>query len=284
MKVWKIAVVITLAAGLVLAATLPGLAASDEEAAQPDSKPRPRWLKGVVSSINATEDMFTIKRGEETTDIRVNEGTRYFKVNIPPRRLLPLRQNGMALMQPEAVEATPPMQMKLKAVGQSLGRGKPFTNPVLRPVEGQELAPNLLPLGEDNEKPKRLQGYLKWLRRFGEEVTFDDLAVDDRVIVRVVPNEGEPLAKLVLIFKPSPYKRVIGEVTITNDIITITPEEGDAVHLIYNGDTRFILCGSPSLIENEEAVAIYVEEGDDNLAKRIMQGCSRPEVTDSSGS
>ena len=149
------------------------------------------------------------------------------------------------------------------------------------PLESQELAPGLLSFGKGKENPKHLQGNLEWLRRFGEEATFSDIAVGDRVVVLVVPNDDEPLAKLVLIMKPSAYNRVIGEVTgVTEDTITIAPEEGDAVELNYNGDTRFILCGTPYLEEGEKAVVIYVETDDGLLAKKIMQGCSPPDLTD----
>ena len=33
---------------------------------------------------------------------------------------------------------------------------------------------------EDQDKPKRLQGNLRWMHPFGEEVTFADLALADR--------------------------------------------------------------------------------------------------------
>jgi len=175
------------------------------------------------------------------------------------------------------------MPMKFKAAGQmlSLRRGKPFTNLTSVPAETQEFAPNLPAPGWGKEKPKRLQGNLNWLHQFGGEATFDDITVGNRVIVHVVPNESEPLAKLVLIIEPAACSRVIGEVTeITGDTVTITPENGDAVELNYNEDTIFILHGTPSLEEGEEAVAIYVETDDGLLAKRIRQGGRLAELVD----
>jgi len=309
MKVLKVALAITLAVGLVLGVTLPGLANSDDTAPQVEEKPQPRMLKGKVSSVNATEELFTIQDGERSIDIKVNEGTRYFKLTAPLQGLAALRQHRMASPESqEQVRATMSAEsqeqvratisaesrkrvratisaipMKLKAVGQSLSfrKGKPFTNPAWVSAETQEFAPNLSVPGGGKEKSKRLQGNLEGLSRFGEEATFSDIAVGDRVIVRVVPSESEPLAKLVLIMKPSDYNRVIGEVTeITADTITIASEDGDAVELNYNGDTRFILCGTPYLEEGEKAVAVYVETDDGLLAKRIMQGCCPPELTD----
>ena len=85
----------------------------------------------------------------------------------------------------------------------------------------------------------------------------------------------------MLIIEPAACSRVIGEVTgITEDTITIAPENGDAVELNYNEDTVFILHGTPFLEEGEEAVAIYVETEDGLLAEKIMQGCSQPELAD----
>ncbi len=297
MKVLKVALAITLTVGLILGATLPGLANSDDMAPQVESQPQPRMLKGKVSSINETERLFTIQTEEQSIDIKVNEGTRYFKLTVPPRRLVALRQHRIesfesqeqvrAMMSPESqerVRATmSAIPMRLKVTGQSLSlrKGKPFTNSALVSAETQELVPDLSVPGGGKEKPKRLQGNLEQLRRFGEDATFDDIAVGDRVIVRVVPNEGEPLAKLVLIINPSDYNRVIGEVTeITEDTVTIAPENGDAVELKYDGDTIFILRGIPFLKEGEKAVAIYVETDDGLLAKKIMQGGSPPELAD----
>jgi len=293
MKVLKVALAITLAVGLILGVTLPGLANSDDTAPQVESQPQPRLLKGQVSSIDETGELFTIQAGEQSIDIEVNEGTRYFKLTAPLRGLAALRQHRMvssenqdrirAKKQDQIRDTALAIPMKFKAAGQmlSLRRGRPFTNLASVPAETQELALNLSSPGWGKGKPKRLQGNLNWLHQFGEEATFADIAVGDRVIVHVVPNEGEPLAKLVLIIEPTACSRVIGEVTgITEDTVTIAPENGDAVELNYDEDTIFILRGIPSLEEGEEAVAIYVETEDGLLAEKIMQGCSQPELAD----
>ena len=285
MKILKVALAVTLAVGLILGATLPGLANSDEPAPQAESKPQPRMLKGQVSSINEIEEIFTIQAGEQSIDIKVNEGTRYFKLTAPLRGLAALRQHRMeSLGSQDRIRArVSDMPMRFKAPGQmlSLRRGRPFTNLTSGPMKAQEFAPNLPAPGWGKEKPKRLQGNLNWLHQFGEMATFDDIAVGNRVIVHVVPNEGEPLAKLVLIIEPAAQNRVIGEVTeITEDTVTIAPENGDAVELNYDEDTIFILRGTPSLEEGEEAVAIYVETDDGLLAKRIRQGDRPSELAD----
>jgi hypothetical protein len=285
MKVLKVTLAVTLAVGLILGATLPGLANSDEPAPQVESQLQPRILKGQVSGIDETEEIFTIQAGEQSIDIKVNEGTRYFELTAPLQGLAALRQHRMESFGTQGrIRATASdIPMKFKAAGQmlSLRRGKPFTNLTPVPAETQEFAPNLPAPGWGKENPKRLQGNLEWMHQFGGEATFDDITVGNRVIVLVAPNEGEPLAKLVLIIEPAACSRVIGEVTeITGDTVTITPENGNAVELNYNEDTIFILRGTPSLEEGEEAVVIYVETDDGLLAKRIRQGGRLSELVD----
>ena len=285
MRALKVALAVTLAVGLILGVTLPGLANSDDTAPQAESQSHPGILKGQVSSIDETEELFTIQAGEQSIDIKVNEGTRYFKLTATPRGLAALRQHRMESFESqERIRATAsaiPMQFKAPGQMLSLRRGKPFTNLASVPAETQEFAPNLPAPGWGEGKPKRLQGNLEWMHQFGGEATFDDITVGDRVIVHVVPNEGEPLAKLVLIIEPAAQNRVIGEVTgITEHTVTIASENGDAVELNYNEDTIFILRSTPFLEEGEEAVAIFVETEDGLLAEKIMQGCSQPELAD----
>jgi len=252
MKVLKVALAVTLAVGLLLGVTLPALANSDEPEPQVESEPQPRMLKGQVSGINETEEIFTIQAGEQSFDIKVNEGTRYFKLTAPLRGLATLRQHRMesSEFQERIRGRVSDIPMKFKAAGRmlSLKRGRPFTNLEPAPAETQEFAPNLPFPSWGREKPKCLQGNLEWLHQFGGEATFDDIAVGDRVIVHVVPNEGESLAKLVLIIEPIAQNRVIGEVTeITEDTVTIASENGDTVELNYNEDTVFILILKRSL-------------------------------------
>ncbi len=285
MKVLKVTLAVTLAVGLILGATLPGLANSNEPAPQVESQLQPRILKGQVSSINETEELFTIQAGEQSIDIKVNEGTRYFELTAPLRGLAALRQHRMvsSKSQDRIRARVSDMPMKFKAAGQmlSLRRGKPFTNLASGPMKAKEFAPNLPAPGWGKEKPKRLQGNLEWMHQFGGEATFDDITVGNRVIVHVAPNESEPLAKLVLIIEPAACSHVIGEVTeITGDTVTITPENGNAVELNYNEDTVFILRGTLSLEVGEEAVAIYVETDDGLLVKRIRQGGRLSELVD----
>ena len=110
-------------------------------------------------------------------------------------------------------------------------------------------------------------------RRFTQKATFDDIAVGARVVVRAVPGEGNPLAKLVLIIEPTTYKRVIGTITdvsLVNKTITIAPADGNNdIILNYNEKTRFILRGTTKLEEGQSARAVYDEE---MTAKVVLAG------------
>ncbi len=281
LKALKIAVLLTLAAGLVVGLALPGLAASDEAVPETEWKPLPRILRGVVDTVDdENQEFFTVQVGERSVEIEVDEATRYFRLNVP-RKLVAQLRHRMAPMLSEGQEraeltAKPTMPRKLRAVDQapSLAMGRASKNRALLQVENRGLAPNLLPAGLGKEKPKHLQGNLKWLRQFGEKATFDDMAVGDRVVVGVAPGNGKPLAKLVLIIKPAAYDRVSGTILgVDEDTITIDPAsdtEDEPVILIYDEHTTFVLRGTPYLETGMKAVAIYVETDDGLLAKRVM--------------
>jgi len=128
---------------------------------------------------------------------------------------------------------------------------------------------------------------LRRLSFFGEEATFGDIAVDDRVVVRAVWEENSYLAKIVIIIKPTTYARVIGTVSNINEAameIAIEPlssssaEDGE-ITLAYDSHTVFILRGTPGLQEGEKVVAIYMEKEDGTLlAKRVMSGAEPLEL------
>ena len=132
---------------------------------------------------------------------------------------------------------------------------------------------------KDREILKHQRPNLKRLRFFGEEATFDDIAVGDRIAVRSVWREDSYLAKIVVIIKPTTYARVNGTVFNINEAameITIEPlsssnaEDGE-ITLAYDSHTVFILRGTPGLQEGEKVVAIYMEKDDSTLlAKRVM--------------
>ncbi len=258
MKVLKITVLLTLARSLVLGATLPALAVSDAVAPQasdfPDNSEPPAWgkilpriLRGEVVSIDAGEEFFVIQSGEQEHTIAVGEGTKYFIVSAP-RRTIALARSRMAPMA----------------------------------VENQELAPNLLPLGEGRGILKRLQGILQRLRPLGEKATFNDIEVGDKVVVWMVPGEDKPTAKLVLIMKPADIGRIAGNITgVSDDSITIDPiNDGDEVTLEYNEDTIFILKGFTRVEEDAGQFAHAVYNTETMVAKLVRVRTEAPEPTE----
>jgi hypothetical protein len=287
-KVLTVALIVTLAVVLVLGVALPGLAADNEVTAQPNHQPRPRVLRGKVAAIDENQEFFTVKMGEREVEIDVNEGTKYFMLTIPPR-LLALRRHKVAPMlegQEElalGVKPSPPMKRE------GMEQARPFRvqrfpgNPALPSADDQALAPNLVPPSLPRGIPGLWQRFLKWLRQFGREASFDDLAVGQRVIVRVVPRDGNPLAKVVLIIKPAAQQRVVGTILdIDKDDMTITIEplsetEDGTITLAYDNHTIFVLQGTPSLEEGMKALVLYVEEDSVLLAKRVMSRVPLPE-------
>jgi hypothetical protein len=109
---------------------------------------------------------------------------------------------------------------------------------------------------------------LKRLRPFGEKAEFSDIALGDRVVVWLAEG-SELLAQRVLIIKPTTYASVSGSITdISPSDITITPDDGEAVTLSYNGSTVFVLNGFIAVEEGQSARAVY--DSDNMVAKRVV--------------
>jgi len=273
MKVLKIAAVSILALGLVLGVALPGLAASDSASLQAGNIPC-EVLRGRVVSIDDDQE-FVIQSGEQELTISVNGDTRYFKLCVPGRIVALAQylkqwrhqnqeelgasaghQMGMGHQNQKALGALAQHQMKLRLQNQI-------------PQPGNVDMPELKPPN------------LKQLRCLGEEATFGDIAVGDRVAVRAVWGEDSYLAKTVVIMKPTTYARVSGTVSNIDEAnmeIAIEPlssssaEDGEII-LAYDSHTTFSLRGTPGLQQGERVVAIYMERDDGTLlAKRVMSG------------
>jgi len=254
MKIWKIAVVITLAVALVLGVTLPGLAASDETAPQ-TADCWPRLLKGEVLSVDeVNQESFVIQSGEEELTILVDENTRYFILH-PPQKLLGVAQQRMELRLqdqegPRAIVPVEPTQLRA-------------------PDRAQQL--------------KRLiWAKLKWFRHFGGKATFDDIAVGDKVVVWLAPEEKSYLAKIVTIIEPTTYARVTGTITGVSSVdttITIEPADGsEAIILDYNERTVFILKGIIGIDEEAEQFARAVYNTETMMAKVVRVWPEAPQL------
>ncbi len=169
MKALKIALALILGVSLTVGTALPGLADPGDIA--------PGMVRGSVISLG--EGSFVIQSGEEELTITVNEETSYFKAAIPRGLAAAARQQvELRCQNQEGTGAiAPAMPARLKA------RGRLFQS-------------------ENGNIPGPRQTNLKRLHPFGEEVTFDDIAVGDRVAVWLADGDTHP-AKRVLIIEPA---------------------------------------------------------------------------------
>jgi len=254
MSVLKIAGASILAVGLILGLALPGLAAPDVALPWADDF-QLRIVKGKVIDVDeAYQEYFKIQSGEDELTISVDENTKYFKLCVPGR-IISLARHWMQFRHQNQEELGTPG-------GQGIGLGLQNRVRARALVQNQISQPENVPLSEPQ------QAKMKWLRPFGEESEFSDIAVGDRVVVWLA--DGDNLAEKVLIIKPTTYAGVSGTITdISSSAIEITPdagEEANAVTLYYNQGTIFILRGITQM-EGQYAHAIY--DSDNMIAKRV---------------
>lgn len=265
-RVLKIASAVGLALVLVLAAVLPALAASEQAAPQAKDKV-PAWVRGVVTQIDPDEEFFVIKAGEKDIKIEVNEGTKYYLLPVP-RWPIPWLQERVRQAETELAPKVKPPK-KPENTSPAPGRGAARKE---APVENPGLAPNGSPPGLAEAAVGRWDWVAKLLPRFGKSASFDDLVVNDRVVVEIVPRNGNPLAKTVLIIKAAAQKRAAGEVQeITDDSLKLKTDN-TTITFAYDENTVFVLRGTPSLEPGMKAVVIYVDTADGKLAKRVTSG------------
>ena len=116
-----------------------------------------------------------------------------------------------------------------------------------------------------------IRARLPWPPHSGEEATFDDLRIGDKVVVLLTPPENDPLtaeaeehltAQVVFIVKPCAWNRVTGIIkNLSADTIVIEPvDAGDTVPLRYDENTTFILKGFTSVEVEQFAHAVYNTE------------------------
>ncbi len=270
MKIWKIAVIMTLAVALVLGVALPGLAVSDVAATQTTSfnsddeppawgKRLPRILRGEVIDIG--DRLFVIESGDHEPTIYVSEGTKYFMVTAPRKALAQLR------VHPGLGNAELPTPAETKPL---FRRGRP------------ELAPNLPQPDEDWGRLQGIRAKLLRLRHLGEEATFDDIEVGNKVVVLLLPGKDKPTAQVVLIIKPSVWGRIAGTITdVSDDSITIEPVSGgDEVLLEYDENTIFILKGITGIDAEAEQFARAVYNTETMVAKVVRVWPDAPQPAD----
>jgi hypothetical protein len=254
MKVMKIVGVSALAVSLVLGLAVPALAAPPNRVPPQASPIPPRLLVGEVVNVDEGKTFFVIQSGLQEVTVSVDGNTQYYEVLIPWRAIPPARR--MVELRQESQE-----RLGLKnRLGSFVGKaGSLFKVLVPWSMLGQfRLRPEL------GQPAVEELGLGRWLYPFAEEASFDDLAVGSHVVVRAVPGEDSPLAKLVIIIEPIGYGRVVGTITaisLVDKTITIDPTDEDGeITLSYNERTRFILCGVPGLEVGQSIRVIYNAE------------------------
>ena len=258
MSVLKIAVASILALGLVLGLALPTLAAP--EWAEPWSDEcEARIVKGKVIEVHEADLEFDIQSGEEELTISVDENTEYFKLGVPGR-IVSLARHLMQFRHQNQEELGTPG-------GQGMGLGLQNRVRARASVRNQIRLQNQISQTETVPLLEPQQAKLKWLRPFGEESEFGDIAVGDMVVVWAEEN-SELLAERVLIIKPTTYASVSGNITDIDSLtIEITTGDGKEVNLDYDESTVFVLNGFIAVDEGQYAHAIY--DSQNMLAKRV---------------
>ena len=183
-----------------------------------------RVVQGQVMSVASDNSTFVVQNGnQQPVTVLVDSNTKYF--------IVPAGKVSAAINSNAVKNKT--IDKKVNKVGSKQSQA----------VEEQEITANC---GNDSN----------WPGPFGKEAQFSDIQVGDRVIAQV--KTADNLAIRVLIIKAPVIQRVKGIITAVSDnSITITPTNGTAVTLSWNGNTRFVLKGLTSVQNGQYASAVY---------------------------
>jgi len=287
MKALKIALALILGTGLIIGTALPGLADPDEPANTDDIAPG--MVRGSVTSLG--EGSFVIQSGEEKLTITVNEETRYFKAAIP-RGLAAAARQQVELRCRNQEEAGASTRCRMNLRQQDRERIRNLARQRVDWCQNQEGTGAMAPAmparlkargrvfqSENGDIPGPRRANLKWLHPFGEEVTFDDITVGDRVAVWLADGDTL-LAKRVLIIEPATCARLRGTISdVSPADIIIEPADGsEAVTLEYNRRTMFILRGTTQVEPGQSVCAVY--DSDSMVARRVTAGMPPLKLTE----
>jgi len=276
MSVLKVAVASIIALSLVLGLALPALADSGKPLPSTENV-KARIVRGAVTEVDEeNQAYFKVQSGEDEIGIRVDENTGYFLLDAQ-RPITTLAQQ-LRLRNQAEVNAQVEQNMSL-GVQSRVRAGALVSNQTRLRVQNQVAQTETVPVVEPQQTRLRVQDQLVQtetvtlpeprqaiLLPFGDKAEFSDIEVGDKVVVWLA--DGESLARWVLIVKPASYARVSGTITgLTSETVEITPEDGEAVTLRYNGDTVFVLNGFIAVREGQLARAVY--ETENMLAERV---------------
>ena len=185
-----------------------------------------RVVQGEVMSVASDNSTFVVQNGnQQQVTVTVDSNTKYF--------IVPAGKTSAAINN---------VTVKEKTADKKANKIKP------KQSQAAELKEPGITANCGNDS--------NWLDRFGKEAQFSDIQVGDRVIAQV--KTADNLATRVLIIKAPIIQRVKGIITAVSDnSITITPANGTAVTLSWNGETRFVLKGLISVQNGQYASAVY---------------------------
>jgi hypothetical protein len=213
----KIGVPFLVTMTLVLSAALPVMA---------DNKSKPvtatRTVQGEVISLgsdNATSTIVVQNGNQQQVTITVGANTKYFMV--PNGKAAATANNGMG---------------KFKVAEKTANNGQSKKLQVAEQLEAGIIAN----CGNGS----------------GKEAQFSDIQVGDRVVAQIRTTDN--IAAKVLIIKAPAIQKVKGTITaISDNSTTITPTNGAAVTLSWDGNTKFVLKGLIAVQRGQYADAVY---------------------------
>lgn len=276
-------VVMTVA--LVLGLVLSGVVAADESENQPSTTAAQavKILKGKVTEIDTGKTFFVVQSGDQDpVTVKVDANTRYY--TLETQQANPKLEQAREKIQEKIEKTKEQLQQRLeKAKDKIIERGLGKKNGQVEQDENNAQGEDTedLPANIENKIQNKLQGAINSLHRFGEKAAFEDIAVGDAVVVRLMPNEN--LAKEVLIVKvqPSVFSKVNGIITaVDNDSITIKKADNTEVEIKWDANTQFVLKGLISVEAGQTATAVYNTET--MLAKVVHMVTTPPAPTTTS--
>ncbi len=279
----KMGIALAIIAALVCGIALPAMAnGSSTPTTSTSDSAKITVIKGKVTSVDENKAFFIVQPSEgDPVTINVDSNTKYFKVNSTPAVTTDLKQKLQDRLQARKNTTQAPKVNTANRFGdRGPGNKAPAPSHVTSPANAQDTDLNTGDqeadpedsdvmeecLNANCEQPQGFFGKIKsWFSRgpkFGQNAAFEDIAVGDGIVARVMSDED--LAKYVLIIKPAAIKTVYGEITdITDDSFTIQPSAASAepVTLKWTEKTVVTIRGDITLKTGQNATVVYKVDG-----------------------
>lgn len=258
----KVALSVTLVAGLLVGVVAPVMAAPTSTTA----KEPPNLIKGRVLSLDEAGNSFVIETANQTQrTVKVDSNTKYYIVNAPPVVLPKPAAQIKGRVENGVKEKLNEIKNRVLERGQGNKNGHTTASPELKKEQIQEheritaAARAVVPTNKPAVPPVDEQDMdfaRELVAKIGSKAEFSDLKVGDTVFVRLMPNED--LAKEVFILRPPQVQKITGTIgEVTDTTITIVKDDNQSVTLNWDSNTQFILKGLISVQSGQRAAAVY---------------------------